>query len=138
MLNEYENLVPTEKEMELRVFINQLTDDLYSNEKIEVDSKKLLELLSYLTSNENMSIQMKSAVEYQNTRITDILHKKEVGHLKKHIKYLQENSIPVQKVIARINYCDERIKHAKQIRDKEQEEFYIDLKRAFNKLLEER
>ena len=48
------------------------------------------------------------------------------------------NSIPVQKVINKINYCDERIKHAKQIRDKEQEEFYIDLKRAFNKLLEDK
>ena len=49
-----------------------------------------------------------------------------------------ENYIPKQKVIDRINYCDERIKHAKQIRDKEQEEFYTDLKRAFNKLLEEK
>lgn len=98
MLSEYENLVPTEKEMELRVFINQLTNNLYSNEKIEVDSKKLLELLSYLTSNENISTPMKTALEYQNRRITDILHKKEVEHLKKYIKYLKENSIPVQKV----------------------------------------
>lgn len=73
---------------------------------------------------------------------------------KKRIKQLEENNlhwrgqylialdeigmIPKQKVIDRINYCDERIKHAKQIRDKEQEEFYIDLKRAFNKLLEEK
>lgn len=98
MLNEYENLVPTEKEMELQVFITQLTNDLYNNENIEVNSKKLLELLSYLTSNENISIQMKSALEYQNSRITDILHKKEVEHLKKHIKYLEKSSIPVQKV----------------------------------------
>lgn len=98
MLSEYENLVPTEKEMELRVFINQLTNNLYSNEKIEVDSKKLLELLSYLTSNENISTPMKTALEYQNSRITDILHKKEVEHLKKYIKYLKENSIPVQKI----------------------------------------
>lgn len=98
MLSEYENLVPTEKEMELRVFINQLTNNLYSNEKIEVDSKKLLELLSYLTSNENISTPMKTALEYQNRRITDILHKKEVEHLKKYIKYLKENSIPFQKV----------------------------------------
>ena len=52
--------------------------------------------------------------------------------------YIQNKSIPKQKVIDRINYCDERIKHAKQIRDKEQEEFYTDLKRAFNKLLEEK
>lgn len=95
MLNEYQNLVPTEKEMKLQMFINQLTNDLYSSEKIEVDSKKLLELLSYLTSNENISTQMKSAVEYQNSRITDILHKKEIEHLK---KYIKENLIPRQKV----------------------------------------
>lgn len=73
---------------------------------------------------------------------------------KKRIKELEENNlhwrgqylialdgigmIPKQKVIDRINYCDERIRHAKQIRDKEQEEFYIDLRRAFNKLLEEK
>lgn len=49
-----------------------------------------------------------------------------------------DDYIPKQKVIARINYYDERIKHAKQIRDKEQEAFYIDLKRNFNKLLEEK
>ena len=95
MLNEYQDLVPTEKEMKLQMFINQLTNDLYSSEKIEVDSKKLLELLSYLTSNENISTQMKSAVEYQNSRITDILHKKEIEHLK---KYIKENLIPRQKV----------------------------------------
>ena len=98
MLNEYQNLVPSEKEMKLRVFINQLTNDLYNNEKIEIDSRNLLELLSYLTSNENISTQMKSALEYQNSRITDILHKKEVDHLKEYIKYLEEHSIPVQKV----------------------------------------
>ena len=118
MLSEYENLVPTEKEMELRVFINQLTNNLYSNEKIEVDSKKLLELLSYLTSNENISIPMKTALEYQNSRITDILHKKEVEHLKKYIKYLKENSIPVQKVkdkieeIHNMKFEDERLNGA--------------------------
>ena len=45
-----------------------------------------------------MSTPMKTALEYQNSIITDILHKKEVEHLKKYIKYLKENSIPVQKV----------------------------------------
>ena len=103
MLNEYQNLIPTEKERQLQVFINQLTNDLYDNEKIEVDSKRLLELLSYLTSNENISTQMKSAIAHQNSRIGDILHKKEVEHLKKHIKYLEENSILVQKVKKEIN-----------------------------------
>lgn len=98
MLNEYQNLVPSEKEMKLRVFINQLTNDLYSNEKIEVDSQKLLELLSYLTSSENISKQMKSAVEYQQRKITDILNKKQVEKLKDYIKYLKEHSISVQKV----------------------------------------
>ena len=58
----------------------------------------------------------------------DVVNKKAIRH----------NYILKQKVIDRINYYDERIKHAKQIRDKEQEEFYIDLKRAFYKLLEEK
>ena len=98
MLNEYKKLIPTKKEMKLQIYINQLINDLYSNKKIEVDSKKLLELLSYLTSNENISTQMKTATEYQNRKIADILHIKEVEYLKRKIKYLKENSIPKQKV----------------------------------------
>ncbi len=110
MLNELQNLVPSEKEQRLQVFVNQLINDLYNNKKIEVDSEKLLELLSYLTSDENISTQMKSCVEVQNRRITDILHKKEVKHLKKYIEYLKENSIPKQKV-------KEVIKKIKEILD---------------------
>lgn len=52
-------------------------------------------------------------------------------------EYIKENYIPKQKVINSINYYDQRIKHAKLIKDKEQEEFYIDIKRAFYKLLED-
>jgi uncharacterized protein YfeS len=74
MLNELQNLVPSKKEQKLQVFVNQLINDLYNNKKIEVDSEKLLELLSYLTSDENISTQMKSCVEVQNRRITDILN----------------------------------------------------------------
>ena len=73
MLNELQNLVPSEKEMKLQVFIHQLTNDLYNNEKIEVDSQRLLELLSYLTSNENISSQMKTATEFCNRNIVDIV-----------------------------------------------------------------
>ena len=96
MLNEYKNLVPTEKEMKIQIFINELINELYNNEKIEVDSKKILELLSYLTSNENISTEMKTATEYQNRKITDILHKKEVEQLKKYIKYLEQNSAEIK------------------------------------------
>lgn len=98
MLNELQNLVPTKKEQQLQVFINQLLNELYNNEKIEVDSKKLLELLSYLTSNENISKQMESAVEDIHRRTTDILNKKQTEKFKDYIKYLEENSIPKQKV----------------------------------------
>lgn len=98
MLNELQNLVSTEKERKLQVYINQLIIDLFANEKIEVNSKELLELLSYLTSSDNISTQMRSAVAIQNSRIVDILHKKEVEHLKKYIEYLEENSISKQKV----------------------------------------
>lgn len=120
MLKELQNLVSTEKEMKLQVFINELTNELYNNEKIEIDSKKLLELLSYLTSNENISTQMKTAIEYQNRRIVDILHKKEVEYLKKYIKEIikekQElttdllDSIPV----ARIKNKIEELKKQKE------------------------
>lgn len=98
MLYEEGNLVPSEKEVKLKLYINKLFNDLYNNEKIEVDSENLLELLSYLTSDETISTQMKTCVEVQNRIITDILHKREVEHLKKYIEYLKENSIPKQKV----------------------------------------
>ena len=113
MLNELQNLVPSKKEQKLQVFVNQLINDLYNNKKIEVDSEKLLELLSYLTSDENISTQMKSCVEVQNRRITDILHKKEVEHLKKYIEYLKENSILKQKVKDNFNKLITRIKEFK-------------------------
>lgn len=113
MLNELQNLVPSKKEQKLQVFVNQLINDLYNNKKIEVDSEKLLELLSYLTSDENISTQMKSCVEVQNRRITDILHKKEVEHLKKYIEYLKENSILKQKVKDEFNKLNTRIKDFK-------------------------
>nr|DAZ10886.1 MAG TPA: hypothetical protein [Caudoviricetes sp.] len=113
MLNELQNLVPSKKEQKLQVFVNQLINDLYNNKKIEVDSEKLLELLSYLTSDENISTQMKSCVEVQNRRITDILHKKEVEHLKKYIEYLKENSILKQKVKEKIEENNKLIEKCK-------------------------
>lgn len=109
MLKELHNLVPSEKEIKLQVFINQLTNDLYDNEKIEVDSTRLLELLSYLTSNENMSTQMKSAIEYQNKRISDVLNKIQVEKFKDYIKYLKENSIPKQKIKDKIKELKNQI-----------------------------
>ena len=96
MLFEKENLIESEKEIKLQIYVEQLTNDLYRNKKIEVDSKKILELLSYLTSNENISTEMKTATEYQNRKITDILHKKEVEQLKKYIKYLEQNSAEIK------------------------------------------
>lgn len=98
MLSEYLNLIPTEKEMRLQVYINQIINDLYNNEKIEVDSKRLLELLSYLTSDENISTQMRSAIEYQHRIISDGLNKKQVEKFKDYIKYIEENSISKKKV----------------------------------------
>ena len=126
MLSELQNLVPTKKEKQLQVFINQLTNELYNNEKIEVDSKKLLELLSYLTSNENISKQMESAVEDIHRRTIDILNKKQTEKFKDYIKYLEENSIPKQKVkekleriedyFDRLNGPDEDIEYIRNIK----------------------
>lgn len=92
MLFENENLVPSEKEMRLQIYINQLVNDLFNNEKIEVNSKDLLELLSYLTSNEEISSEMKTATEYQHRNIEAILHKREVDMLKKRLKQVEEEN----------------------------------------------
>ena len=128
MLYEEGNLVPSEKEVKLKLYINKLINDLYNNEKIEVDSENLLELLSYLTSDETISTQMKTCVEVQNRIITDILHKREVEHLKKYIEYLKENSIPKQKVkeglediedyFDRLNGPDEDMEYIRNIKKK--------------------
>lgn len=98
MLFEEEKLILSEKETKLQIYINKLIYELYNNKKTEVDSKKLLELLSYLTSDENISSSMKTATECCNRNITDILHKKEVDNLKNKIKYMEKNYIPKQKV----------------------------------------
>ena len=114
MLYEEGNLVPSEKEVKLKLYINKLINDLYNNEKIEVDSENLLELLSYLTSDETISTQMKTCVEVQNRIITDILHKREVEHLKKYIEYLKENSIPKQKVKEKLERAEKENEPYKQ------------------------
>lgn len=139
MLNELQNLVPSKKEQKLQVFVNQLINDLYNNKKIEVDSEKLLELLSYLTSDENISTQMKSCVEVQNRRITDILHKKEVEHLKKYIEYLKENSILKQKVKEELEKAKKE-NEPYEIHNKESRMFWINQGkiRLAKKLLEDK
>ena len=115
MLFEKENLIQSEKEIKLQIYIEQLTNDLYRNEKIEVDSKKILELLSYLTSNENISTEMKTATEYQNRKITDILHKKEVEQLKKYIKYLEQNSAEIKQKNTELAEKSAEIEKFKQV-----------------------
>lgn len=103
MLNELQGLIPTEKETRLSIYIHQLVNEAYDNEKIETDSKKLLELLGYLTSDENISTQQKSAISYKNKRIETILHKREVENLKKYNEYLKKNSVKKQKIEDKIN-----------------------------------
>lgn len=139
MLNELQNLVPSKKEQKLQVFVNQLINDLYNNKKIEVDSEKLLELLSYLTSDENISTQMESAIKYQNGKIENILHKREVEHLKKRIKYLKGNSIPKQKVKEELEKAKKE-NEPYEIHNKESRMFWINQGkiRLAKKLLEDK
>lgn len=139
MLNELKNLIPTEQETKLTVYIHNLINDLYYNEKIEVNSKELLELLSYLTSSDNISTQMRSAVAIQNSRIVDILHKKEVEHLKKYIEYLEENSIPKQKVKEELEKAKKE-NEPYEIHNKESRMFWINQGkiRLAKKLLEDK
>ena len=117
MLFEKENLIESEKEIKLQIYVEQLTNDLYRNKKIEVDSKKILELLSYLTSNENISTEMKTAIEYQNRKITDILHKKEVEQLKKYIKYLEQNSAEIKQKNTELAEKNAEIEKLKKVLD---------------------
>lgn len=92
-----------------------MTNDLYNKEKVEVDSKKLLELLSYLTSEENISTQMKSAIEYQNKRISNVLNKIQVERFKDYIKHLEEKTISKQKVKYKIeSYKELQNNHIKK------------------------
>lgn len=78
-------------------------------------------------------------IEEDKNRINKLeKENKEILNSKIGIDLSYDDYIPKQKVIDKINYYDARIKHAKQIRDKEQEEFYIDIKRGFYKLLEDK
>lgn len=45
--------------------------------------------------------------------------------------------IPRERVVKKISYYDERIKHSQLVKDREAEGFYYDLKTAFEKLLNE-
>ena len=102
MLYEEKNLVPSEKEKRLQIYTNQLINDLHKSKKIEVNSIDLLILLSYLTSDNNISSEMKTATEICNRNIIDILHKKEIDKLKNEIKYMEKNYIPNKKISKRI------------------------------------
>lgn len=151
-----ENMLERIKELEAKQEIKQIVDKIPVE---EIEERIKIDIISEEAFNElidNFEV-VETLTEYGRKAI-----KQNVKKLQKRIKELEEenkkyivqltdeqyrNLVDVirkevkkefeQKVIDRINYCDERIKHAKQIRDKEQEEFYIDLKRAFNKLLEE-
>lgn len=52
-------------------------------------------------------------------------------------EYIKENYVSKEKIYKKINYYDDRIRHSKLIKDKEAEDFYYDLKIAFEKLLQE-
>lgn len=82
MLKELEKLIATEKESKLQIYINKLLNDLFNNKELKVNSKELLELLSYLTSEENMSTSMKTAIDYKNKHIENYLNKERESYLK--------------------------------------------------------
>lgn len=108
---------------------------------IEEDIKRCEKLTKPLNANW-IGISNQIAIAHVIERIAELEAKLEFyqwGDLDnlKFEEYMKE-FIPKQKVINSINYYDQRIKHAKLIKDKEQEEFYIDIKRAFYKLLEDK
>ena len=86
MLNEFEKLIPTNKEMEIQFYINNLLEELFNNKEVTLNSKKLIELLSYLTGEQNISSSMKSALEYKNKNIQNYIYKEKENHLKEIIE----------------------------------------------------
>lgn len=86
MLNEFEKIIPTNKEMEIQFYINNLLEELFKNKEVTVNSKKLIELLSYLTGERNISSSMKSALENKNKNIQNYIYKEKENHLKEIIE----------------------------------------------------
>lgn len=86
MLNEFKNIIPTKEEMEIHFYINNLVEELFKNNKVSVNSKKLLKLLSYLTGERNISSYMKTALEYKNKNIQNYIYKEKEEHLNEIIK----------------------------------------------------
>lgn len=41
MLNEFEKIIPTNKEMEIQFYINNLLEELFKNKNVTVNSKNL-------------------------------------------------------------------------------------------------
>lgn len=86
MLNEFEKIIPTNKEMEIQFYINNLLEELFKNKEVTVNSKKFIELLSYLTGEQNISSSMKSALENKNKNIQNYIFKEKENHLKEIIE----------------------------------------------------
>ena len=86
MLNEFEKIIPTNEEMEIQFYINNLLEELFKNNKVTVNSKKIIKLLSYLTGEQNISSPMKSALEYKNKNIQNYIYKEKEEHLNEIIK----------------------------------------------------
>ena len=91
MLFENENLVCSEREIKIQYFIGQLMNKLYEpNETIEVNKEMLIEILSLLTSSENICSSTKTAVEALNRTTVRMYLEHENIRLKEHIKYLED------------------------------------------------
>lgn len=90
MIKELEKLIPTEKERKLQIYIKKLLNGLFNNNELKVNNNELLELLSYLTSEENISTSMKTAIAYENKHIQNYLNKERESYLKEIIEKQKE------------------------------------------------
>lgn len=81
MLNEFKKIIHTNEEMEILYYLNNLVEELFKNNKVTVNSKKLIKLLSYLTGEQNISSSMKTALEYNNKNIQNYIYKVKEEHL---------------------------------------------------------
>lgn len=90
MIKELEKLIPTEKEIKLQIYIEKLLNGLFNNNELKVNSNELLELLSYLTSEGNISTSMRISIAYENKHIQNYLNKERESYLKEIIEKQKE------------------------------------------------
>ena len=108
---------------------------------IEEDIKKVKELNNLLKffkthgwiPDMSRKLNTNATIESIEHLLSDYTRQKQINE-----EHQKENGLLKEKIYKKINYYDERIRHSKLIKDKEQEDFYFEIRKAFYKLLEDK